>query len=141
MHACAGGRVIASPYARKVAAEAGVDIGQASGSGPGGRIVAADVQQLISSGGGKGAPAEAGAEPGKPHQVSSGFEVRRMDVCHLLPALVLQVSSAGLKRCCSTAALVDPILLVRGAGAQSGLHVSRTLACMSICTIALITLE
>ena len=46
-----GGRVIASPYARKLAREAGVDVGDASGSGPDGRIVAADVQQLISSGG------------------------------------------------------------------------------------------
>ena len=47
----AGGRVIASPYARKLAREAGVDVGDASGSGPNGRVVAADVQQLISSGG------------------------------------------------------------------------------------------
>ena len=46
----AGGRVIASPYARKLAREAGVDVADASGTGPGGRIVAADVQQLISSG-------------------------------------------------------------------------------------------
>ncbi len=45
-----GGRVVASPYARKLAREAGVEVGDASGSGPGGRIVAADVQQLISSG-------------------------------------------------------------------------------------------
>ena len=78
MHACVGGRVIASPYARKLAAEAGVDIGQASGSGPGGRIVASDVQQLISSGGGKGegAPSAPSAEAGKPHQASAGVEVR-----------------------------------------------------------------
>jgi pyruvate/2-oxoglutarate dehydrogenase complex dihydrolipoamide acyltransferase (E2) component len=55
----AGGRVIASPYAKKLAREAGVDISQATGTGPGGRIVAADVQKLISSGGGK--PAEAAA--------------------------------------------------------------------------------
>ena len=52
----AGGRVVASPYARRLAAEAGVDVGQAQGTGPGGRIVAADVQKLIESGGGKGAP-------------------------------------------------------------------------------------
>ena len=50
----AGGRVIASPYAKKLAREAGVDISQASASGSEGRIVAADVQKLISEGGGKG---------------------------------------------------------------------------------------
>ena len=61
----AGGRVVASPYARRLAADAGVDISQATGSGPGGRIVAQDVQQLIDSGGGGEAPAaEAGAPSG-----------------------------------------------------------------------------
>lgn len=61
---CSGGRVVASPYARKLAADAGVDVGQASGSAPGGRIVAQDVQQLIESGGGKqGAPAQAKGAP------------------------------------------------------------------------------
>ena len=38
------GRVKASPLARKVAAEKGVDLAQVKGSGPGGRIVEADVQ-------------------------------------------------------------------------------------------------
>lgn len=56
--------MVASPYARKLAAEAGVDIGQATGSGPGGRIVAQDVQQLIESGGGHAPPAETGAVDG-----------------------------------------------------------------------------
>ncbi len=56
----AGARIVASPYAKKLAREAGVDIGQAQGSGPNGRIVAADVQQLIESGGGQ--PSEAAAE-------------------------------------------------------------------------------
>lgn len=51
----AGGRVVASPYARKLAREAGVDVGLATGSGPNGRIVAADVQLLVKS----GAPARA----------------------------------------------------------------------------------
>ena len=46
--------MIASPYAKKLAREAGVDISQASATGPDGRIVAADVQKLISEGGGKG---------------------------------------------------------------------------------------
>jgi pyruvate dehydrogenase E2 component (dihydrolipoamide acetyltransferase) len=45
--------VKASPYAKKLAKEAGVDVGQATASGPQGRIVAADVLKLIESGGGK----------------------------------------------------------------------------------------
>src|SRR4051794_23926222 len=39
-----GGRVRASPLARRVAAERGVDLAGVQGSGPGGRIVRADVE-------------------------------------------------------------------------------------------------
>lgn len=61
----AGSRVVASPLAKKQAAEAGVSLAGVPGSGPHGRIVAADVQQLIASGGGGAqAAAEAGAGGG-----------------------------------------------------------------------------
>jgi len=53
--------VIASPYAKKLAREADVDISQATATGPEGRIVAADVQKLISEGGGKAKPQKADA--------------------------------------------------------------------------------
>ena len=43
----AGGRVKASPLARKVAAAASVDIGQVKGSGPGGRIIRRDVDLYV----------------------------------------------------------------------------------------------
>ena len=55
----------ASPYAKKLAREAGVDVSQASPTGPEGRIVAADVQKLIESGGGKEAPKAEKAAPSK----------------------------------------------------------------------------
>ena len=42
--------MVASPYARKLAREAGVDISQASASGADNRIIASDVQELIKSG-------------------------------------------------------------------------------------------
>eukprot|EP00879_Flechtneria_rotunda_P008549 GHRR01008956.1.p1 GENE.GHRR01008956.1~~GHRR01008956.1.p1 ORF type:complete len:567 (+),score=255.19 GHRR01008956.1:268-1968(+) len=54
-----GDRIIASPYAKKLAADAGVSLEGVQGSGPNSRIVAADVEQLIASGGGKPAPADA----------------------------------------------------------------------------------
>lgn len=43
-----GGRVKSSPLARKVAAEAGIEIADVSGSGPHGRIVRADVEAFLS---------------------------------------------------------------------------------------------
>lgn len=50
-----GARVKSSPLARKVAAEAGVDLSQVSGTGPGGRIVKKDVEAASS---GKSQPAK-----------------------------------------------------------------------------------
>ncbi len=44
----ASGRVIATPYAKKIATEQNVDLREVKGSGPEGRIVAADVQAYAS---------------------------------------------------------------------------------------------
>lgn len=64
LHAAAG--VQASPAARKLAAELGVDLSQVKGSGPGGVIVRADIEAVA-------APAAAGAAP-KPR----GFDFSQM---------------------------------------------------------------
>ncbi len=45
-----GSRVIASPVARKMAEEAGLDLSRIKGSGPGGRILERDVQSEIAAG-------------------------------------------------------------------------------------------
>ena len=53
--AAAPGRVAASPLARKVAADLGVDLQRLQGSGPGGRIVKTDVEKAPRGGGGMAA--------------------------------------------------------------------------------------
>ncbi|WP_292224817.1 2-oxo acid dehydrogenase subunit E2, partial [Mesorhizobium sp.] len=53
----AGDRVFASPLARRIAKDAGVDVSAVTGTGPHGRVVKADVEAAISSGGAKSAPA------------------------------------------------------------------------------------
>ena len=45
------GRVKASPLARRMAADAGVDVGSMRGSGPGGRIIRRDVEAAMQAGG------------------------------------------------------------------------------------------
>ena len=57
--AAAGGRVKASPVARVMAQTHGIDLGHIAGSGPGGRVVRADVLKAIE----KGVPAKAASAP------------------------------------------------------------------------------
>jgi len=49
--AAKGVRVVASPLAKRIAAQAGVDLHSVPGSGPGGRIVKADVEAAASGAG------------------------------------------------------------------------------------------
>jgi pyruvate dehydrogenase E2 component (dihydrolipoamide acetyltransferase) len=46
--ATAGGRLIVSPLAARMAAEAGIDLRSLQGSGPGGRIIKKDIESVIS---------------------------------------------------------------------------------------------
>jgi pyruvate dehydrogenase E2 component (dihydrolipoamide acetyltransferase) len=57
-----GGRIKASPVARRIAKEKGVDLTTIQGSGPGGRIVKKDVKQAASSAGDTGAGVPRGAQ-------------------------------------------------------------------------------
>ena len=58
-----GERVFASPLARRLAKEAGVELSAVSGSGPHGRVVKSDVEKAVAGGGVKAAPA-ASTAPG-----------------------------------------------------------------------------
>ncbi|MDP6351832.1 MAG: 2-oxo acid dehydrogenase subunit E2, partial [Alphaproteobacteria bacterium] len=55
-----GGRIFASPLARRMASQAGLELAGLSGTGPRGRIVKADIEAALA--GGAGAPATAAAE-------------------------------------------------------------------------------
>lgn len=56
-----GGRVKASPLAKSMASDAGINIASIPGTGEGGRIIKKDVEDFIASGGAQAAPA-AGSE-------------------------------------------------------------------------------
>jgi pyruvate dehydrogenase E2 component (dihydrolipoamide acetyltransferase) len=64
------GRLIVSPLAARMAAEAGLDLRSVSGSGPGGRIIKRDVESLISEG--KSAPAASPASATKLRAIDGG---------------------------------------------------------------------
>lgn len=63
-----GDRVFASPLARRIAKDAGVDVSAVKGTGPHGRVVQRDVEAAIKSGGAKSASAapQAAASAPKP---------------------------------------------------------------------------
>jgi pyruvate dehydrogenase E2 component (dihydrolipoamide acetyltransferase) len=63
-----GNRIFASPLAKRIAKEGGIDLASIQGSGPHGRIVEKDVRAALQGGGAKpaAAPAAAGAPAAKP---------------------------------------------------------------------------
>ena len=68
-----GARIFASPLARRIAAEKGLDLGKITGSGPHGRIVKADVESATAAPRTDApAPAAAAAAPAKAAAMASG---------------------------------------------------------------------
>jgi pyruvate dehydrogenase E2 component (dihydrolipoamide acetyltransferase) len=62
------GRIKASPVARRMARELGLELGNVQGTGPGGRIVKADVEAASKGDGAQAAPTEAPAAPAEEPQ-------------------------------------------------------------------------
>jgi len=59
--ASGGDRVVASPLARRMAQQAGIELGRLAGSGPNGRIIKADIDAALAGGAPKAAPVAAPA--------------------------------------------------------------------------------
>jgi pyruvate dehydrogenase E2 component (dihydrolipoamide acetyltransferase) len=90
-----GGRVKASPLARRIAKERGIDLGQLRGTGPEGRIVAEDVERAQVSP--AKAPAVAAAAPGQVEVVKLNQMrktiARRMTEAWEAPAFQISMSA------------------------------------------------
>jgi len=84
--AAAGGRIKATPLARRIARQRGIDIAAIAGSGPGGRIKAADVEAALAR-----AP-EVGALEPAPAQVQTQTQTVALSPKHL--AMARRVSAA-----------------------------------------------
>jgi len=79
MSVAAGERVRASPYARRLARDRGVELTQLSGSGPGGRIVAADIVAFV--------PRVARPEPGRGSGAAASALAAKVDLARLTQVL------------------------------------------------------
>ena len=67
----AGGRVFASPLARRLAKQNNMDLARISGSGPRGRVVKRDIEAAVAGGGARMAPAATAAQAAAPITVSA----------------------------------------------------------------------
>ena len=76
-----GGRIFASPLARRLARENKLEISAVTGSGPHGRIVKSDIEAALKGGGAKPAPqvaASAGGAAAAPAQGLTDDQIRKM---------------------------------------------------------------
>ena len=119
--AVAGNRVFASPLARRIAADAGIDLAAIQGTGPHGRIVKADVAQAASSGVRKAAPRAAApvADFGQPYTEVPNSGMRKIIAQRLLEAKTT-IPHFYLTIDC----VIDEIVKVRKELADSGVKVS-----------------
>jgi len=94
------GRIIASPLAKRMAEQAGLDIGTISGSGPNGRIVKADVEAAISGGGAKPADgtSEAPASKQAPAQVQAPAQMPSPEQLGLAPGSYDEEPLSNMRR-------------------------------------------
>ncbi len=90
----AGDRLIVSPLAARMAAEAGIDLRSLKGSGPGGRIVKRDIESAISGTGSGTAPAAPSADRSRvsvegmpPYHDEPASEIRRTIARRLVTSL------------------------------------------------------
>ncbi|MDX6514437.1 MAG: hypothetical protein QOH73_103, partial [Gaiellaceae bacterium] len=77
-----GGRIKASPLARRIAREKGVELAQIQGTGPDGRIVAEDVERA------EQAPAPAAAAAAAPARAIAAGEVERIPLTSIRKTLI-----------------------------------------------------
>jgi pyruvate dehydrogenase E2 component (dihydrolipoamide acetyltransferase) len=73
-----GGRVFASPLARRLARDAGIEIGRIPGTGPHGRVIARDVEAARTGGVALRAPAAPSVQPAAPVLAPSDEKIRAL---------------------------------------------------------------
>ena len=92
-----GGRVKASPLARRIAREKGVDIAQVRGTGPDGRVIAEDVEKATAAPAPAAAPATSFAPVGEPETIELSSTrrtiARRLTEAWQAPVFQLQVTA------------------------------------------------
>jgi pyruvate dehydrogenase E2 component (dihydrolipoamide acetyltransferase) len=88
-----GGRVKASPVARRLAAEEGLTLDGIRGSGPGGRIIKRDIEAAVESGSGPGTAREA-AEPAAVVPAGAGAEYTEVPLSQMRKTIARRLTQS-----------------------------------------------
>jgi pyruvate dehydrogenase E2 component (dihydrolipoamide acetyltransferase) len=87
------GRVIASPLAKRLASEKGIDINKVAGSGDGGRIIKRDIDNYVPAAGG-GQAASTAAQPGKAPAVAGQVSFEDVPVSQMRKVIAKRLSES-----------------------------------------------
>ncbi|HEX6429675.1 MAG TPA: pyruvate dehydrogenase complex dihydrolipoamide acetyltransferase [Niastella sp.] len=87
------GRVVASPLAKKLASEKGIDIAKVAGSGDGGRIIKRDIDNYVPAAGG-GQAAEKAGQPGKAPAVAGQVSFEDVPVSQMRKVIAKRLSES-----------------------------------------------
>jgi pyruvate dehydrogenase E2 component (dihydrolipoamide acetyltransferase) len=87
------GRVVASPLAKKLASEKGIDINKIAGSGDGGRIIKRDIDNYVPATGG-GQAAEKAGQPGKAATVAGQVSFEDVPVSQMRKVIAKRLSES-----------------------------------------------
>ena len=143
--AASGDRIFASPLARRMAAEAGLDIAAIGGTGPGGRIVKADVVKAQSAPPAAAAPAAALSGPAAaaiPAAPGDDYEILPMSTMRKVVAERMVHSKSNVPHFYLTVDCeIDELLKVRKAlnerGEKAGIKLSVNDFIIRACALAL----
>jgi pyruvate dehydrogenase E2 component (dihydrolipoamide acetyltransferase) len=109
----AAGRVKASPLARRIAREKGVEIAQLRGTGPDGRVIAEDVEKAAAAHAPAAAPTPSFAPAGEPETIELSSTrrtiARRLSEAWQAPVFQLQVTAEMTAALAVREALVDQL--------------------------------
>ncbi len=87
------GRVKASPLAKKIAADKGIDLASVNGSGPEGRIIKKDVESFT-PGGGLTKPAASSPAPSTPKRTFESLESKEIKVSQMRKVIARRLSES-----------------------------------------------
>ncbi|WP_207512342.1 pyruvate dehydrogenase complex dihydrolipoamide acetyltransferase [Longitalea luteola] len=87
------GRVIASPLAKKLASEKGIDISKVAGSGDGGRIIKRDIDNYVPAAGGQAATTAA-PQPGKAPAIAGQESFEEIPVSQMRKVIAKRLSES-----------------------------------------------